>query len=93
MPDDRHHRERQHDERYMTVPAMPGSGLVVIKAELVLSGFEAVLDRPAVTLSSGLYQPALRLTHVGDSQTDKTLNQWCRAYGGHDHGISDRFAG
>ena len=36
----------------MTVPAMPGSGLVVIKAELVLSGFEAVLDRPAVVLNS-----------------------------------------
>jgi hypothetical protein len=40
-----------------------------------------------------LYQPALRLTHKGDSQTDKTLNQWRRAYGGHNHGFSDRFAG
>lgn len=32
----------------MAVPAMPGAGFVVIKAELVLGGFEAVLDGPAM---------------------------------------------
>ena len=32
----------------MAVPAMPGAGFVVIEAELVLGGFEAVLDGPAV---------------------------------------------
>src|SRR5246127_438794 len=32
----------------MAMPAMPGAGFVVIKAELVLSGFEAVLDSPAM---------------------------------------------
>src|SRR3954452_11956392 len=34
----------------MAVPAMPGAGLVMIKAELVLSGLERILDRPAVSL-------------------------------------------
>lgn len=30
------------------MPAMPGAGFVVIEAELVLCGLEAVFDRPAV---------------------------------------------
>ena len=30
------------------MPAMPGAGFVVIKAEFVLGGFEAVLDDPAM---------------------------------------------
>src|SRR6516225_2501564 len=32
----------------MAMPAVPGAGFVVIKAELVLGGFEAVLDGPAM---------------------------------------------
>ena len=32
----------------MAMPAMPGAGFVVIQAELVLGGFEAVLDGPAI---------------------------------------------
>jgi hypothetical protein len=36
----------------MPVPAMPRPGLVMVEPELVLGGFEAVLDRPAVTLDS-----------------------------------------
>ena len=32
----------------MAMPAVPGAGFVVIKAELVLSSFEAVLDSPAM---------------------------------------------
>src|SRR5208282_1628435 len=32
----------------MTVPAMPGTAFVVIEAEVVLGGFEAVLDSPAM---------------------------------------------
>ncbi len=40
-----------------------------------------------------LYQPAVRLTRVRDSQTDESLNQWRPAFGGRDHGISDRLAG
>ncbi len=48
MTDDGHHGEGKHDERDMAMPALPGAGFVVIKAELVLSGFEAVLDSPAM---------------------------------------------
>src|SRR5665213_644208 len=32
----------------MPVPAVPGSGLVVIEAELILGGLEAILDGPAM---------------------------------------------
>ena len=48
MADRGHHGEGQHDERDVAVPTMPGTGLVVIEAEFVLGGFEAVLDRPAM---------------------------------------------
>ena len=33
----------------MTMPAMPGSGFVVVEPELVFCGLEAVLDRPAMS--------------------------------------------
>jgi len=48
MTDDGHHGEGEHDEGDMPVPAMPGTGFVVIEAEFVLGGFEAVLDGPAM---------------------------------------------
>ncbi len=48
VPDGGHHGEGEHDQRGVTVPSMPGSGFVVIEAEFVLCGFEAVLDAPAV---------------------------------------------
>ena len=32
------------------MPTVPGAGLVVVEAQLVLGGFEAVLDRPAMPL-------------------------------------------
>ena len=48
MTDDGHHGEGEHDQRDVPVPAMPGTGLVVIEAEFVLGGFEAVLDGPAM---------------------------------------------
>ena len=35
----------------MPVPAMPGTGFVVIEAEFVLGGFEAVLDGPAMAFN------------------------------------------
>src|ERR1700739_312482 len=35
----------------MAMPAMPGAGFVVIKAEFVLGGFEAVLDGPAMAFT------------------------------------------
>jgi hypothetical protein len=47
VADDRQYDEGQHHQRDVGVPAMPGAGLVVVEAELVLGGLEAVLDRPA----------------------------------------------
>ena len=41
MTDDGHHGEGEHDQRNVTVPAMPGAGFVVIETEFVLGGFEA----------------------------------------------------
>ena len=54
MPDDGHHGEGKHDQRDMTVPAMPGACLVVIEAEFVFGGFETVLDGP--TMAFDQYQ-------------------------------------
>src|SRR5258708_20320258 len=34
----------------MTMPAMPGSALVVIEPELVFRGFKTILDRPPMAL-------------------------------------------
>src|SRR5271155_5996341 len=48
MTDGGHHGEGEHDQRDMPMPAMPGAGLVVIEAEFVLGGLEAVLDGPAM---------------------------------------------
>ena len=38
------------------------------------------------------YQPALTLTHAGDSQADQSLNQWRPASGGRDDGTGDWLA-
>jgi len=43
-----HHGKGEHDERDMTMPAMPGPGFVVVEPEFVFGGLEAVLDRPAM---------------------------------------------
>jgi hypothetical protein len=40
--DRRHHGEAKHDKRDVTMPAMQGSGLVVVETELVLGRLEAV---------------------------------------------------
>ena len=55
MLDGSHHGKCEHDERDVTMPAMPRSGFVVVEPELVLGSLKAVLDRPAVaTLTSVL---------------------------------------
>ena len=54
MPDDGHHGKGEHDQRDVTVPAMPRAGFVVIEAEFVLGGFETVLDGP--TMAFDRYQ-------------------------------------
>ena len=46
MSDRRHHGEGEHSHGNVTMPAMPGSALVVIEAEFVFRGLETVLDRP-----------------------------------------------
>ena len=48
MPDDGHHGEGEHDQRDVTMPAMPGAGFVVIETEFVFGGFETILDGPAM---------------------------------------------
>ena len=50
------HGEGQHNQGDVAMPAVPGTRLVVVKAELVLGGLEAVLDGPAVAfhLDQGL---------------------------------------
>jgi hypothetical protein len=47
MSDRRHHGEGEHHQGHMTVPAMPGSALVVIEPELILGSLKTVLDRPS----------------------------------------------
>ena len=42
------HGECQHDQGDVPMPAVPGAGLIVIEAEFVLGGLEAVLNGPAV---------------------------------------------
>src|SRR5258708_13367786 len=56
MPDRGHHGEGEHDERDVTMPAVPGTALVVVEAEFVLGRLETILDRPAVSfdLDQGL---------------------------------------
>ena len=47
MADHRQQGEGEHHQRDVAVPAVPAARLVVIEAELILGGLEAVLDRPA----------------------------------------------
>ena len=49
MADHHEHGEGEHDQRDVAVPAVPGTGLVVVKAQLVFSRLEAVLDGPALS--------------------------------------------
>jgi hypothetical protein len=44
MSDGGGHGEGQHDQGDVAMPAVPGAGFVVVEAELVLGGLEAVLD-------------------------------------------------
>ena len=54
MTDGGHHGEGEHDQRYVPMPAMPGAALIVIEAEFVLGGLEAVFDgqrRPSAAIN------------------------------------------
>src|SRR6201993_4968689 len=52
MLDGSHHGEGEHDERDVTMPAVPGSAFVVVEPELVFGCLEAILDRPAMALDA-----------------------------------------
>ena len=54
VTDDGHHGEGEHGKGDMAVPAMPRAGLVVIETELVLGGFEAILDGEVLQLLGNL---------------------------------------
>ena len=43
-----HHGEGEHHQGHVTVPAMPGSALVVIEPELVFRGLKTILDGPSM---------------------------------------------
>src|SRR6267142_6801557 len=45
--------DHRHHHRYMAMPAVPGSALVVIEPELVFGGLETVLNRPAMVVPAG----------------------------------------
>lgn len=48
MTDRGGHGEGQHDQSDVAMPAVPRAGLVVVEAQLVLGGFKAILDGPAM---------------------------------------------
>ena len=50
MADRGHHGEGEHDQRDMTVPTVPGAGLVVVEAEFILRRLETILNCPAMAL-------------------------------------------
>ena len=52
MLDGSHHGKYEHGERDMTMPAVPGSGFVVVEPELVLGSLKTVLDRPSVAFDA-----------------------------------------
>ena len=45
------HSKGQHDQRDVTMPAMPGSSFVMIKSQLGLGSLEAVLDGTAAAFN------------------------------------------
>ena len=45
-----------HDQRHVTVPAMPGAGLAVIKSQIILGAQEAFLDSPAQARCTGHFR-------------------------------------
>src|ERR1700712_4795528 len=49
MADRCQHGERQHHQRDVTMPAMPGAGSIVVEPKLVLTGFETVLNGPTLS--------------------------------------------
>jgi hypothetical protein len=78
MPDDGHHCEGEHDQRDMTVPAMPGARLVVIEAEFVFGGFETVLDGPAMAFDRYQFFMGVFLGHHVEKKARSPLAMFRR---------------
>ena len=51
VADGGHHGEGEHDERRVAVPSKPGAGFIVIESKPVLSGLEAAINVPAISLN------------------------------------------
>ncbi len=45
-----------HDQRHVTMPAMPGAGLAVIETQIILGAQEAFLDGPAQARCTGHFR-------------------------------------
>ena len=56
MADGGHHGEGEHDERDVAMPAMPGTGLIVVEAEFVfaVSKLSSIAQRCPSTFTSFL---------------------------------------
>src|SRR4029077_19157862 len=82
MLDGSHHGEGEHDERDVTMPAVPGSGFVVVEPELVFGCLEAILDRPAMALDAvqGLDRKSLPDTRWG-SRRDRRWRYYAGSAG------------
>src|SRR4051794_4071841 len=52
MLDGSHHCESEHNQRDVTMPAMPGSGFVVVETELVFGCLKAVFDGPSMAFDA-----------------------------------------
>ena len=57
-----------HDQADMPVPAMPGTGLTMVKAEIVPGSLETLLDGPAQPGSAGQF----RQTGAGRAEDEMT---------------------
>jgi hypothetical protein len=63
MADHRHHGKGEHYHRHVAMPAMPGSALVVIEAELVFCSLKTVLDHPAMAFDQTSVSMAVPAGH------------------------------
>ena len=79
MADRGHHGEGEHRQGHVTVPAMPGSALVVIEPELVFRGskLSSIAHRwPSTATSVSMDVPAghqvvKKARSLGDATTDQ----------------------
>jgi hypothetical protein len=73
MTDGGHHGEGEHDQRNVPMPAMPGAALIVIEAEFVLGGLEAVFDGPATAFHRDQFFRGRALGAPGGEKRHSTI--------------------